>query len=94
MEHMEKGLNVEDAVKKLVGQVQTGDSKELTLGSSSVAGPDEQIIDLELIKVDPDKLYPLIYYAIKRKLKEWEQYMAERPGEYLLTSGQLALTVS
>ncbi len=83
MEHMEKGLNVEDAVKKLVGKEQTGNGKESTPGGgSAVAGPEEQIIDLELIKADPDKLYPLIYYAIKRKLKEWEQYMAERPGEF------------
>ena len=41
---------------------------------------EEQVIDLSLLQTDPDKLYPLIYYAIKRKLKEWEQYMAERPG--------------
>jgi len=80
MEHMEKGLNVEDAVKKLVGQEQASTGKESSpAGGGGAAGPEEQMIDLELIKTDPDKLYPLIYYAIKRKLKEWEQYMAERP---------------
>lgn len=39
-----------------------------------------QVLDLELVKTDPDKLYPIIYYALKRTLKEWEQWMDERPG--------------
>jgi pre-mRNA-splicing factor 18 len=38
------------------------------------------VIDLTLIKSDPDKLYPLIYYALKRTLKEWEESMGQRPG--------------
>jgi pre-mRNA-splicing factor 18 len=38
------------------------------------------LIDLSLVKTNPDKLYPLIYYALKRTLKEWEEYMDERPG--------------
>jgi len=38
------------------------------------------VLDLRLIKSDPDKLYPLIYYALKRTLKEWEEAMDERPG--------------
>ncbi|KAF8515375.1 Prp18 domain-containing protein [Hysterangium stoloniferum] len=37
------------------------------------------VIDLGLIKTDPDRLYPLIYNALKRTLKEWEESMAERP---------------
>lgn len=44
---------------------------ELSLGS--------EILDLELVKTDADKLYPIIYYALKRALKEWEQWMDERP---------------
>lgn len=40
-----------------------------------------EILDLGLVKTDPDKLYPIIYYALKRALKEWEQWMDERPGE-------------
>jgi len=39
------------------------------------------ILDLALVKTDPDKLYPIIYYALKRTLKEWEEAMDERPGE-------------
>ncbi|KAF5359161.1 hypothetical protein D9756_003178 [Leucocoprinus leucothites] len=49
------------------------------------------VLDLNLIKTDPDKLYPLIYYALKRVLKEWEEAMDERP-EYIKrsTQGKLA----
>jgi len=36
-------------------------------------------VDLNLIKTDPRKIYPQIYFALKRVLKEWEQSMAERP---------------
>lgn len=40
------------------------------------------VLDLDLVKTDPDKLYPIIYYALKRTLKEWEQAMDERPGKH------------
>lgn len=43
--------------------------------------PSTGVLDLELIKTDPDRLYPLIYYALKRTLKEWERAMDERPGQ-------------
>jgi len=41
---------------------------------------EDSVLDLELVKTDPDKLYPLIYYALKRRLKDWEAAMEERPG--------------
>jgi pre-mRNA-splicing factor 18 len=40
------------------------------------------VLDLGLVKSDPDKLYPIIYYALKRTLKEWGEAMDERPGVY------------
>lgn len=82
MEHMEQGLNVEDAVKRLLGQdgLTTGSDGKDKAEQVTERQDEEQLIDLDLIKTGPDKLYPLIYYAIKRKLKEWEQAMAERPG--------------
>lgn len=40
------------------------------------------VINMELVKTDPDKLYPLIYYALKRTLKDWEEAMDERPGAF------------
>jgi len=80
MEHMEQGLNVEDAVKRLVVQDQNDKDKDKSRGSSDEKqSSEEEVLDLDLVKSDPDKLYPLIYYAIKRKLKEWEQSMIERP---------------
>jgi len=38
------------------------------------------ILDLDLLKTDPQKVYPIIYYALKRRLKEWEEWMDQRPG--------------
>ncbi|KAH7928281.1 Prp18-domain-containing protein [Leucogyrophana mollusca] len=49
------------------------------------------VLDLDLIKTDPDKLYPIIYYALKRTLKEWEEAMDERPEQVKRTTqGKLA----
>lgn len=86
MEHMEQGLNVEDAVKRLLGTGQHNQDSSADAEAKNEPVTDrtdeEQLIDLALIKTGPEKLYPLIYYAIKRKLKEWEQSMAERPGSH------------
>ena len=51
-----------------------------------VEEPNTGILDLDLIKTDPDRLYPLIYYALKRTLKEWEEAMDERPGLKKITT--------
>ncbi|KAH9999224.1 Prp18 domain-containing protein [Russula compacta] len=49
------------------------------------------VLDMALIKTDPDKLYPVIYYALKRVLKEWGESMAERPEHVKRTTqGKLA----
>lgn len=48
------------------------------------------VLDLGLVKSDPDKLYPLIYYALKRTLKEWEEAMDERPGWIIIWTRQPA----
>ncbi|KAA1467417.1 Prp18-domain-containing protein [Dentipellis sp. KUC8613] len=49
------------------------------------------VLDLDLIKSDPDKLYPIIYHALKRTLKEWEESLAERPESVKRsTQGKLA----
>jgi len=51
----------------------------------------QQVLDLNLVKTDPDKLYPIIYYALKRTLKEWEEWMDERPDSVKRTmQGKLA----
>ncbi|KAJ9097668.1 hypothetical protein QFC21_004705 [Naganishia friedmannii] len=44
---------------------------------------EEQVLDLNLVKTDPRKVYPLIYYALKKVLREWADFLDERPGEFL-----------
>ncbi|WWC63950.1 uncharacterized protein I303_106556 [Kwoniella dejecticola CBS 10117] len=54
-------------------------------------GQDLGILDLGLVKSDPNKLYPLIYYALKNVVKEWEEYMDLRPEEIRRsTQGRMA----
>ncbi|KAJ7903717.1 Prp18 domain-containing protein [Mycena olivaceomarginata] len=49
------------------------------------------VLDLSLVKSDPDKLYPLIYYALKRTLREWGEAMEDRPESVKRTTqGKLA----
>lgn len=40
----------------------------------------DELVDLSLVKTNASKVYPQIYFAIKKVVKEWEQSMAERPG--------------
>jgi len=55
-------------------------------GESEIA-----VLDLALVKTDPDKLYPVIYYALKRALKEWGESLGERPEHVKRTrQGMLA----
>ncbi|KAJ7127175.1 Prp18 domain-containing protein [Mycena epipterygia] len=49
------------------------------------------VLDLSLVKSDPDKLYPIIYFALKRTLREWGEAMDERPENVKRTTqGKLA----
>ncbi|EMD33295.1 hypothetical protein CERSUDRAFT_57173 [Gelatoporia subvermispora B] len=64
-----------------------GKKKEGKEGGADTA----EVLDLGLVKADPDKLYPLIYHALKRTLKEWEEWMDERPESVKRTTqGKLA----
>ncbi|WWD21344.1 hypothetical protein CI109_105828 [Kwoniella shandongensis] len=57
-------------------------------------GADLGVLDLGLIKSDPNKLYPLIYYALKNVVKEWEEWMDNRPEEIKRsTQGKVAATL-
>ncbi|WVQ63824.1 uncharacterized protein L199_001979 [Kwoniella botswanensis] len=65
-----------------------GEKKDGTLKKR---GQNMGILDLGLIKSDPNKLYPLIYYALKGVVKEWEEYMDMRPEEIKRsTQGRMA----
>ncbi|KAF8440281.1 Prp18 domain-containing protein [Boletus edulis BED1] len=73
--------NVERELRNKSKGKKKGDSEEPSTG----------VLDLNLIKTDPDRLYPLIYYALKRTLKEWGEAMDERPEHVKRTTqGKLA----
>lgn len=76
--------NVERQMKDR--QVQEEAGKDKGKKKEGEASLSSDILDLDLVKSDPDKLYPIIYYALKRALKEWEQWMDDRPGEWRSSS--------
>ena len=59
----------------------TSGGNNLRIEDLKEGGQVADIVDLTLMKSNPGKLYPQIYYGIKRVLKEWEESMAERPGK-------------
>ncbi|KAK0527150.1 hypothetical protein OC835_005064 [Tilletia horrida] len=51
----------------------------------------DQVLDLSLLKREPNKLYPIIYHTLKGLLKDWSTALAERPEEVQRsTQGKLA----
>ncbi|KZT02893.1 Prp18-domain-containing protein [Laetiporus sulphureus 93-53] len=79
--------NVERQLKDKRAQEEGKDKGKKKEGSADMP----EILDLELVKTDPDRLYPIIYYALKRTLKEWEGWMDERPENVKRTAqGKLA----
>lgn len=70
--------DVEKSERELKASEGGDSAKGKKKGSGAEGG--ESVLDLELLKTDPDRLYPIIYYALKRALKEWEESLAERPG--------------
>ncbi|WFD35783.1 hypothetical protein MCUN1_002645 [Malassezia cuniculi] len=49
-----------------------------------------QVIDLALLRKDPAKLYPMIYYTLKGLMADWEASLAKRPDDVRLsTDGRL-----
>ncbi len=67
--------DVENVERELKNKNEKGKKKDETAVVPS------GVLDLGLLKTDPDKLYPMIYYALKRTLKDWEETLDERPGE-------------
>jgi pre-mRNA-splicing factor 18 len=68
--------DVESVEREMKNRNVKGKKKEETETAATV-------LDLGLVKSDPDRLYPLIYHALKRTLKEWEEAMDERPGMHM-----------
>ncbi|SPO25384.1 related to pre-mrna splicing factor 18 [Ustilago trichophora] len=49
------------------------------------------VLDLNLIKTDIDRVYPIIYYTLKSLLEEWADSLASRPDDIKHTmQGKLA----
>ncbi|KAK4698805.1 pre-mRNA-splicing factor 18, partial [Phenoliferia sp. Uapishka_3] len=64
------------AGEKEVGPSRAGEEKE----SGEKKPRDEDVlVDMTLVKSNPHKIYPQIYFALKRVLKEWEQSLEDRP---------------
>ncbi|KAJ9118951.1 hypothetical protein QFC24_005917 [Naganishia onofrii] len=60
------------------------DSEDVSAQGSktvSTTSGEEQVLDLNLVKTDPRKVYPLIYYALKKVLREWADFLDERPDD-------------
>jgi pre-mRNA-splicing factor 18 len=56
-----------------------------------VSAAGTEVLDLDLLKTDKNRLYPIIYHAIKRILNEWKEAMDERPESVKRTTqGKLA----
>jgi len=97
MAGMEEGLDVEEAERRMLaggkdtadpskssgdaGEASNSKGKDTDRSGRRTDGPTNGVLDITLIQSDPNKLYPLIYHALKNVLKEWEQAMAERPGK-------------
>ncbi|WWC73020.1 uncharacterized protein I206_106985 [Kwoniella pini CBS 10737] len=85
---LEKDNNNNDKSGDDAKDVEVVDKKD---SNSKKKGQDLGILDLSLVKSDPNKLYPLIYYALKNVIKEWEEYMDLRPEEIRRsTQGRMA----
>ena len=73
-----KALEDVENAEKLMNETKNGSS---SAGKRKDENEDSvDILDLDLLKTDPQKVYPIIYYALKRRLKEWEEWMDQRPG--------------
>ncbi|KAF7327558.1 SFM domain-containing protein [Mycena kentingensis (nom. inval.)] len=78
--------DVENVEREMRAKSSKGKKKKDAADQQPVA-----VIDLDLVKSDPDKLYPLIYFALKRTLREWGEAMDERPESIKATTqGRLA----
>jgi len=87
-----KALEDVENVEKLLKKNADDSSKGKKKNEDGKDNKDQiDVLDLELLKTDPQKLYPIIYYALKRRLKEWEEWMDERPESVKRsTQGKLA----
>ncbi|CAO1630175.1 unnamed protein product [Sympodiomycopsis kandeliae] len=54
----------------------------------------DSLLDLDLIRKDMNKVYPIIYYTLKGLLEDWGKSLSERPIEVKMsTSGKTASAI-
>ncbi|KAN0064988.1 hypothetical protein ACQY0O_002046 [Thecaphora frezii] len=62
----------------------TGGSEETRRGTEYIGM--DKVLDLELMKRDTARVYPVIYYTLKGLLQEWAEWLAARPDEVKQTT--------
>ncbi|GAB5585986.1 hypothetical protein Unana1_00886 [Umbelopsis nana] len=82
LEQMDEGMNLEALKRKAAGD-DTAEKPAKKTRDDAVIVP----VNMEWLRTEPEKLYPLIYGYLKRTLREWEEAMDERPEE-VKRSGQ------
>lgn len=60
------------------GEVKGGSDAQEAKGKEGIGM--NTVLDLDLLKKDQNKLYPIIYYTLKGLLQDWERSMSDRPG--------------
>lgn len=90
----ESGLSLEQMEKEKLAKSgkkaeEEGESKadkdEDEKKASRRTGPGigmDSLLDLDLIRKDMAKVYPIIYYTLKGLLEDWEKSLAERPSKW------------
>lgn len=100
-ERMEKGKELDqggDDPKSDKGKevVEEEDEKKKSRRTGEGIGMDS-LLDLELIRKDTARVYPIIYYTLKGLMEDWEKSLADRPSKYPLqqrSSARIKLTLS
>ena len=74
--------------RKALEDVEAEERNKMDRGAPGEKGKGKEItvdtqVDLDLLKTNPDKLYPIIYYALKKTLAEWGEWLEQRPGKHL-----------
>ncbi|KAH8554481.1 Prp18 domain-containing protein [Umbelopsis sp. PMI_123] len=82
LEQMDEGMNLEALKRKAEGENQTEKPAKKSRDDAAIVP-----VNMDMLRTEPEKLYPLIYSYLKRMLREWEEAMDGRPEE-VKRSGQ------
>lgn len=76
---------LEDVEEEERRKFQRGNQNDPSKGKGKEKDINTQV-NLELLKTDPDKLYPILYHALKKTLADWAEWMDERPGKVIVNA--------